>query len=267
MFHPLDMRCSFWAKYILRRGWIRRQRARLYFPPGCEAIRELLRNGDYEADLAGEIMRVFSKGGEGTYLDLGSHIGLLSLPVLRYRSARVISVEGSKMLCGLMEKTRANSPYQNRWDIVQAIVSDQRGSAVFHQHEGRDAVYSSLGLTGRTIDPGGDLNVETTTVDHLWGVWNRPVIRVVKLDLEGAELAALRGAATMILANRPTIFMEWEGRNVSSFGLTEADLLDWAEKNRYEIFRVPDGVPVLTPAGLKLAMEITETLRLQPAIP
>jgi hypothetical protein len=53
---------------------------------------------------------------------------------------------------------------------------------------------------------------------------------------------------------------------VSSFGLTEADLLDWAEKNRYEIFRVPDGVPVLTPAGLKLAMEITETLRLQPAI-
>jgi len=256
---------KFWTNYLLRRGKMRRQRARLHFPPGCTAVRRLLEEGDYERELAGEILRCLPTGEDGNYLDVGAHIGLLSLPVLRYRQGKVYSVEASEEACRLMTQTRTDSPYAGRWTIERAVISGRAGAAIFHQHQGADAVYSGLQPTGRGESPAVMQSVTTTPLDDLWNSWNRPVLRVIKIDLEGAELSALEGAARLLEASRPTVFLEWERRNIQSHQREDADLLAWAEKHQYEVFRVPDDVPVSSAAGLRLAMERTESFRLEPA--
>ena len=253
-------------KLILRRGRIRRQKAWLHFPPGCTAIKRLLEEGDYEPELAGEILRCLPPKKQCGYLDVGAYIGLLSLPVLRYREAKVFSVEGSEEACRLMKKTLGNSPYRDRWVIQPAVISRQEGTATFHQHTGADAVYSGLQPTGRSASGARAKIVITRTLDSLWKDWGQPAIQVVKIDLEGGELAALEGASQLLAQCRPVVFLEWERTNIQSHGLQDADLIRWAEGNGYEVFRIPDDVPVTTPAAMRLAMERTENFRLEPTI-
>lgn len=251
-------------KFILSRGKMRRQKAMLHFPRDCAAVSRLLEEGDYEKELAGEILRCLAGDPEIAYLDVGAYVGLLSLPVLRYRNAKVYSVEGSEKACRLLEKTRDHSPFGKRWIIQQAFVSAREGGALFHQHEGKDAVYSGLKPTGRGDTAARTLQIKTSTLDSLWSAWGCPLIRVIKIDLEGAELAALEGAFNLLQALRPVLFLEWEKQNIGAHSRNESDLLEWATGSEYEVFRVPDDVPVTTAAGLKIAMEKTESFRLQP---
>ena len=252
-------------KIVLSRGKMRRQKAMLHFPPACTAVRRLLDEGDYEKDLAGEILRCLSMDPENAYLDVGAYIGLLSLPVLRYRNAKVFSVEGSEGACRLLEKTRDQSPFRERWVIQQAVISAREEQALFHQHEGPDAVYSGLEPTHRGNSPAKAVQIKTATLDSLWRAWGAPRIQVVKIDLEGGELAALKGGDCLIQTCRPVVFLEWEKQNIGAHSIQESELLEWAVAGGYELFRVPDNVPITTGAGLKIAMERTESFRLQPA--
>lgn len=252
-------------KLILARGKMRRQKAILHFPADCTAVARLLDEGDYEKELAGEILRVLPGDSEIAYLDVGAYVGLLSLPVLRYRNAKVYSVEASEKACRLLEKTRDHSPFGKRWIIQQAFISGREEDGFFHQHEGKDAVYSGLAPTGRGGSEAKALRIRTSTLDSLWRSWGSPRIRVIKIDLEGAEVAALEGSANLLKATRPIVFLEWEKQNLRAHSRKEADLLEWAAGNGYEVFRVPDDTPVTTAAALQVAMEKTESFRLQPA--
>ena len=48
----------------------------------------------------------------------------------------------------------------------------------------------------------------------------------IKLDVEGGELAALRGAASLLHRCRPTILFEWTRTGATAFGLDPAAIHD-----------------------------------------
>jgi FkbM family methyltransferase len=61
---------------------------------------------------------------------------------------------------------------------------------------------------------------------------------VMKIDVEGAELAVLRGARRTITQYRPHIFMEVNRETTQAAGYSPADLLDFLMELGYEVYRI-----------------------------
>ncbi len=92
---------------------------------------------------------------------------------------------------------------------VQAAVADVPGRAAFSlgadQNRGSLASVQDGGGDGRTID------VEVITLDDCVRERGLPAPTVLKIDIEGAEVAALRGARTVLAAHRPRLLIEVHG--------------------------------------------------------
>jgi hypothetical protein len=98
---------------------------------------------------------------------------------------------------------------------------------------------------------GGDVEpVETTTLDAAIADQDRTRVRLVKLDLEGAEYAALQGAPSLLREVQPDFLVELEPEHLARQGTSVAEVVGLFEKHGYRCFTVDgngqDGV-LLTP--------------------
>ena len=86
--------------------------------------------------------------------------------------------------------------------ILEAAVSDTEGTATFFANAG--------GQLGSLLpDYGSDeMAVQTVTVDSLVQREIIPVPDFIKMDIEGGELAALRGAESTLVNYAPMLFLE-----------------------------------------------------------
>ncbi|HXR97977.1 MAG TPA: FkbM family methyltransferase [Terriglobales bacterium] len=64
-----------------------------------------------------------------------------------------------------------------------------------------------------------------------------PTLSLIKCDIEGAELPALRGASRLIRATRPTVICEIDRNFLAGFGIRLADLLEFFFALEYLLFR------------------------------
>ena len=82
------------------------------------------------------------------------------------------------------------------------------------------------GLGPNTEFPGQhEVPVGVTTVDELVSAEGLARVDVVKADVEGAELAVLRGAAAVLERDHPVLLLEVEARHLAKYGATPEELL------------------------------------------
>ena len=67
---------------------------------------------------------------------------------------------------------------------------------------------------GHIVDTGGTLQVKTVVLDQLHVAGDVYPPTFMKIDIEGAELSALRGAIAILAEFHPTIFLATHGSNV-----------------------------------------------------
>lgn len=153
--------------------------------------------GDYDAEQVEQLLTELSPG--DVFYDVGAHIGYYSLAVARRVGAegRVYAFEplplNLKLLRGHVTANRADNV-----EIVAAGVSETPGTARFDLGKG----------TGRgRLGEGGGLEVPLVSLDDLLarGALRPPTL--IKMDVEGAELQALRGAQQLLKAYRPRIML------------------------------------------------------------
>lgn len=148
-------------------------------------------------------------------LDVGAHVGFYSMlaAVIVGPQGRVIAFEPlPDNLRFLHEHLRINN--LETVEVIEAAVSDATGEATFAKGIGS--------FDGRLAD-NGKLKVQTVTLDDLLESGRIPRPDFIKMDVEGGELAALRGARSLLRACQPTIFLATHGRDVHARCL---DLLD-----------------------------------------
>jgi len=127
--------------------------------------------------------------------DIGANVGLFSFAAAAL-GARVLAVEADTWLADLLRR----SAHLNGLpvSVLSAAVSDTLGVSELHlSNEGR----ASNSLTGSSRSH----PVVTVTLDSLLDRFGVPDL--LKIDIEGSECAALRGAP-LLLQHQPTIFCE-----------------------------------------------------------
>ncbi|MFC7549631.1 FkbM family methyltransferase [Plantactinospora sp. GCM10030261] len=133
----------------------------------------------------------------GTAVDVGAWYGPWTRS-LRRLADRVVAVEPAAELAAHL-----TAAYP-RVRVVRAAASDSVGTATLHLPEGGPGVGTSSVEAG----DGRTVTVPRVTVDSL----DLTDVRFVKVDVEGHEVPALRGAEDTIRRDRPLLLVEVEDR-------------------------------------------------------
>ena len=147
------------------------------------------------------------------FFDVGAHHGWVSmwtLPLIG-KEGSVVSFEPSPANLSVLEWHLRKNKF-SQWTIIPKAVSDVDAEAEeFFLVDTGDSPMNSLttGIPGTPLMDGRNIrktSIQTITLDTFYGE-SRLRPDLVKIDVEGAELLVLRGAAKLLEASRPTIIL------------------------------------------------------------
>jgi FkbM family methyltransferase len=140
-----------------------------------------------------------SEAGLWTVIDCGANIGLFSL--IMGRARRVIAIEPNPDCCKrLRDNLRINGVHG---EAINKAVSSEAGRMRMRLDRGNTVL--------ARMDEHGNLEVEATTLDRVIADARVETVDLLKLDVEGHEVEALRGAATSLRAARiRRIYVEYK---------------------------------------------------------
>jgi FkbM family methyltransferase len=131
-------------------------------------------------------------------LDVGTHLGVFTRLALRANVARVIAIEADPTNARCLRKTFAQEIAASRVTVVEAAAWDRSGTVTFASNPVR-------GTLGSAVSDRGTLQVRSVTLDEVVGELGLRRVDYVKMDIEGAERHALRGAGRMLREYAPRL--------------------------------------------------------------
>lgn len=161
--------------------------------------------GTYELEKQKLFEEMVKKG--DTIFDIGAQAGFYSLLAaeLTGEKGKVFAFEPAPVNAAYLKRHIDLNKYKNIF-VYEAAVSDRSGFISFELGENR--------FTGR-ISASGGLKVPCVSLDDLVEKGDLPAPDVLKIDVEGAELAVLKGASALIKKYRPGIFLSIHGKEKS----------------------------------------------------
>jgi FkbM family methyltransferase len=173
-----------------------------------------------------------------TALDVGANEGLYTLFFRRRVGLQglVIAVEPSKRERARLERNLSLNGFSDV-RIVAAALSDRSGSAQLHVAEDDHAGHNTLGgFAAGWVKSARDEAVPLVTLDALVEAQGIRRIDVIKLDIEGAELAALRGAVALLKRDHPILLFEVMEESLQTQGTSAAELLNFVRGLGYALY-------------------------------
>ncbi len=142
---------------------------------------------------------------DSVFYDIGSNVGFYSLLASKLvGSGRVFAFEPLPANLARLRKHLDLNGATNV-SVLGVAVSDRVGTSFFEQE--------ATGAMGR-LQSQGSLEVETTTLDALLCQGALVAPNYIKMDIEGAEAAALRGARVCFEKHRPVLFLATHGHDI-----------------------------------------------------
>lgn len=204
-----------------------------YEPALTEAIRGILRPGDFA-------------------VDLGANHGWFALVMAHAVGAagRVWAIEpGAAMVAALESNLKLNADLPIT--VHRVAVADTGGEVLLHHFADLPHGHASTSTLG--YESFDTERVRCHALDDLLaGAGTPPTL--VKMDVEGSELAVLQGAASLLAKRASMWAVEVNYETSAAFGYAPADLLS-AFSDDHTVFRVqerglvPEDDPAATPHG------------------
>jgi FkbM family methyltransferase len=170
-----------------------------------EAIgRAIVHHGLFDISITEALYRLVEAG--DVVLDVGANIGFMtSVAIASQRTAQVVSFEPHPTLFERLARNRALwckewSDVQSRLCIEQVALSDTVGVAELHvptSFQSNQGISSLESISDE--DEYARVSVRTTTLDQYFA-GRQQSVGVLKIDVEGHELSAFSGAASMLRA-------------------------------------------------------------------
>lgn len=180
----------------------------------------------------------------GVVLDLGSSVGVYSAIALAASPvSEVFAFDGDAIGLRVSEAIATRLQARARFHCCYAlVVAEPGGRTLYSLEQQSTAVLDRLPLeppsTGSAfvnLGSAAAAEVPRVSIDELFPGWTdqRPVL--LKIDIEGAELLALRGAETFIARHRPTICLSVHTWLLGQYGGSEAELRGFLARQGYNV--------------------------------
>ena len=182
----------------------------------------------------------------GVFIDLGANQGEFTVCAARLvgESGRVFAFEPSPMMQQRLAKNVALNGLTQVCIEPLAVADEPRHldllspTGAFEDgtvHAGLSTLYRRNSDVAAVTD-----QVTVTTLD----VWQQQrdlaSVDVIKMDIEGAELPALKGGLRLIQRFRPVLFIELNAATSRAAGYSMQDLVEWLHEQDYELQRIDD---------------------------
>jgi FkbM family methyltransferase len=178
-------------------------------------------------------------------LDIGGHMGYYAflMAALAGPTGQVTTFEALTENADLIERSIDENRWGDRVRLVRAAVSDRPGEVEFAFLNDEVNLGIAHIVDDNSKDP--DLYVirraPSVAIDEL--ELRRPV-RFIKMDIEGAELRAVRGMARLLGEDRPVLLTELNRPQLAEVShCTPADYIAEVEAIGYHCHRLRDGAP------------------------
>ena len=171
----------------------------------------------------------YLRPGDGA-IDAGANVGVYTLLMasLVGRDGRVLAFEPADKAFAYLT-TNAEINDLGQVTLRKAAISDFCGTADFNQGEDEANALSSL-----RESPLGRHPVDVVTLDSEIGDGS---YAVCKMDVEGAEFPALKGAERSLrAANPPVLLLELTNRTLVRSGSSVNELRSWLKERGYELW-------------------------------
>ncbi|MFC9879233.1 FkbM family methyltransferase [Streptomyces libani] len=188
-----------------------------------------------------------------TYIDVGANVGYFSLLASQLvgEEGRVVAIEASPTFhARVLQHAEINGCSNLR--TVNAAVADERKTVTL-------ILASSNNMGAASIVPYGGpaestLDVEAYPLPQVLDADDIAGARVIKIDVEGAEGAVIRGLAPVLDKLRPDaeITVEVTPERMEALGESPGELLTTMREHGFHVYRLPNSyAPGSYPAALR----------------
>jgi FkbM family methyltransferase len=206
---------------------------RVWAHPGGEMDRLLFLTGCLEPNETHWLRQTLRPG--MVMLDIGANFGHFTLTAARCvgPTGHVVAFEPSDRECDRLSANLELNGLDNV-TIVRAAAGAASGRASLHIADAPNTGHNTLGrfvydaTREAMVQP-----VSVVTVDQTVAELGLSRVDVIKLDVEGAELHALRGASATILRDQPTLMIEVNDATLGHQGTNARQLWDFLHNHGY----------------------------------
>jgi FkbM family methyltransferase len=173
-------------------------------------------------------------------LDIGANVGYYSMVAshLVGPGGAVHAFEASPYVLPWLEgSVRVSGARGANIHVHGVAVADRCGEIAFHAARPEKTGFSSIRDLGS--ETAATTTVPCTSIDALLDTL--PRIRLVKMDIEGAELLALRGMARLIERDQPRFILEIDDEFLRALGGSAQEVFEFLHDRQYQISDVVGG--------------------------
>ncbi len=147
-------------------------------------------------------------------VDVGCNIGVYAFWLAKRvgKSGKVIALDPAPACVQYLRAAALQLGF-DQLTVVDRGASDTRAVLELHIPIEQNEIRLSRATFGATVGPSQIVNVEVSPLDELLRDRDRPV-SFIKCDVEGHELAVLRGARRVLDTDHPTLLVECEQRHL-----------------------------------------------------
>lgn len=169
-------------------------------------------------------------------VDAGANIGLFTVfAARRVKSGKVIAFEPVPSMARWLDENISLNRLQNVVTVPCGL-SDSEGVLPIYEiassHEGLSTLYPGA------LQQAAVTEVPVKRLDDLFGSYGTDRLDFIKIDIEGGELPALRGAAACIRNHRPAVMVEINQGTYASAGYTPADVYAFFRSLNYRPYEI-----------------------------
>lgn len=187
--------------------WLYDTRVRLH--PGNEMLRALYISGCYEPNSMILLSKTLSAG--DVFIDVGANIGLFSILASRLVGTKgtVFAIEPSSREAARLRDNIALNGMQNINAVLLAL-TDAPGQIELSIADDKHGGHNTLSpiFMYNSVERIGVENVPGDTFDNFVNKNNIDRVRLIKIDVEGAELKVIRGARNTLAKSHPILLLE-----------------------------------------------------------
>lgn len=180
-----------------------------------------------ETDPLTAFLRNRAKQTEGAILDVGANVGLVAAELARFQPERPViafepAPETSRRAAATFALNRLNNVR-----LLPAAVGDTDAEITFYSAPGHSDYASAHPTDTHLAIAWTETRVPSVTLDTMQSQSMFGRVGLLKVDVEGHEFAALRGAKTLLSQDRPHILLEYNRRIAPAMGWTPTDVSDY----------------------------------------